>query len=168
MARNCKKVENNITDEKQVMDLAMKAGQILLENGAEISRVGETMEHICSSFGVDSAHNFVLSNGIILTGDSYAKVRHILAGIGLLAVATWLGNAGKNNKMFLIPMAFMIVVTICSLCLTVKNQIGMIAAGGADWGPWAQTIFGILLILLAIVLVIEGVQTLKNPKKVAA
>lgn len=80
MARNCKKVENNITDEKQVMDLAMKAGQILLENGAEISRVGETMEHICRSFGVDSAHNFVLSNGIILTGDSYAKVRHIPVG----------------------------------------------------------------------------------------
>ena len=41
---------------------------------------------------------------------------------------------------------FMIVVTITSLALTVKNQIGMIAAGGADWGPWAQTILGILLI----------------------
>ena len=40
---------------------------------------------------------------------------------------------GKNNKMFLIPMAFMIIVTITSLALTVKNQIGMIAAGGADW-----------------------------------
>ena len=113
--------------------------------------------------------------GILLGMTGYAKIwglfgaaNQLLAGIGLLAVATWLGNVGKNNKMFLIPMAFMIVVTICSLCLTVKNQIGMIAAGGADWGPWAQTIFGILLIALAIVLVIEGVQTLKNPKKAAA
>ena len=41
---------------------------------------------------------------------------------------------------------------------------GMIAAGGADWGPYAQTILGILLIVLAVVLVIEGVQTLKNQK----
>ena len=112
--------------------------------------------------------------GILLGMTGYAKIwglfgaaNQLLAGIGLLAVATWLGNVGKNNKMFLIPMAFMIVVTICSLCLTVKNQIGMIAAGGADWGPWAQTIFGILLIVLAIVLVIEGVQTLRNPKKAA-
>mgnify|MGYP000260077975 CR=1 FL=1 len=112
--------------------------------------------------------------GILLGMTGYAKIwglfgaaNQLLAGIGLLAVATWLGNVGKNNKMFLIPMAFMIVVTICSLCLTVKNQIGMIVAGGADWGPWAQTIFGILLIALAIVLVIEGVQTLKNPKKAA-
>ena len=56
--------------------------------------------------------------------------------------------------MFLLPMGFMIVVTICSLALTVKNQVGMIMAGGADWGPRAQTILGVLLIVLAIVLVI--------------
>ena len=109
--------------------------------------------------------------GILLGMTGYAKIwglfgaaNQLLAGIGLLAVATWLGNAGKNNKMFLIPMAFMIVVTISSLALTVKNQIGIISAGGADWGPYAQTILGILLIVLAVVLVIEGVQTLKNQK----
>ncbi len=109
--------------------------------------------------------------GILLGMTGYAKIwglfgaaNQLLAGIGLLAVATWLGNAGKNNRMFLIPMAFMIVVTISSLAITIKNQIGMIAAGGADWGPYAQTIFGILLIVLAVVLVIEGVQTLKNQK----
>ncbi len=109
--------------------------------------------------------------GILLGMNGYGKIwglfgaaNQLLAGIGLLAVATWLGNRGKNNKMFLIPMAFMIVVTITSLALTVKNQIGMIAAGGADWGPWAQTIFGVLLIFLAIILVIEGVQTLSKQK----
>ena len=113
--------------------------------------------------------------GILLGMTGYAKIwglfgaaNQLLAGIGLLAVATWLGNAGKNNKMFLIPMAFMIIVTITSLALTVKNQIGMIAAGGADWGPWAQTILGILLIFLAIILVIEGVQTLSRQKAAKA
>ena len=35
-------------------------------------------------------------------------------------------------------------------------------------GPWAQSILGVLLIVLAIVLVIEGVQTLKKPKKANA
>ena len=113
--------------------------------------------------------------GILLGMNGYGKIwglfgaaNQLLAGIGLLAVATWLGNLGKNNKMFLIPMAFMIVVTITSLALTVKNQIGMIAAGGADWGPWAQTILGILLIFLAIILVIEGVQTLSRQKAAKA
>lgn len=112
--------------------------------------------------------------GIALGMTGYGKIwglfgaaNQLLAGIGLLAVATWLGNVGKNNKMFLAPMAFMIVVTICSLCVTVKNQIGIISAGGADWGPYAQAILAVLLIVLAIFLVIEGVQTLSKQKKSA-
>ena len=113
--------------------------------------------------------------GVILGMTGYGKIwglfgaaNQLLAGIGLLAVATWLGNAGKNNKMFLAPMAFMIVVTICSLALTVKNQIGLITAGTADWGAYAQSILGVLLIILAVVLVIEGIQTLTGKNKKAA
>jgi carbon starvation protein len=109
--------------------------------------------------------------GILLGMTGYAKIwglfgaaNQLLAALGLLAVATWLGNIGKNNKMFLIPMAFMMVVTICSLAITVKNQVGMIVAGGADWGPYAQTILAVLLIVLAVILAIEGVQTLTKKK----
>ena len=98
----------------------------------------------------------------------FGAANQLLAGIGLLAVATWLGNIGKNNKMFLLPMAFMMVVTISSLCITVKNQIGIISAGGADWGPYAQAILGILLVVLAVVLVIEGIQTLFGKNKKAS
>ena len=112
--------------------------------------------------------------GVLLGMSGWSKIwglfgaaNQLLAGIGLLAVATWLGHIGKSNKMFLFPMAFMMVVTICSLALTVKNQIGIISAGTSDWGPWAQTIIGILLIVLAVVLVIEGVQTLFGGKKKA-
>lgn len=110
--------------------------------------------------------------GIALGMTGYSKIwglfgaaNQLLAGIGLLAVATWLGNVGKNNKMFLFPMGFMIIVTICSLCVTVKNQIGIISAGGADWGPYAQAILAVILIILAVVLVIEGIQTLSKQKK---
>ncbi|KAL6633212.1 carbon starvation regulatory protein [Neocallimastix californiae] len=110
--------------------------------------------------------------GIVLGLTGYAKIwglfgaaNQLLAGIGLLAVATWLGNVGKNNKMFMFPMGFMMIVTICSLFLTVKNQITLIANGKADWGPYAQAIFGILLIILSIILLIEGVQTLMGKNK---
>ena len=122
--------------------------------------------------------------GILLGMTGYSKIwglfgaaNQLLAGIGLLAVATWLHNIGKNNKMFLLPMAFMIVVTICSLGVTVKNQIMIIAgkvmtAEGAvqssDWGNWAQAILGILLIILSIVLVVEGINTLKSNRKKTA
>ena len=111
--------------------------------------------------------------GVLLGMTGYSKIwglfgsaNQLLAGLGLLAVATWLGNIAKNNKMFLFPMAFMNIVTICSLAITIKNQVALIAAGGADWGPYAQAILAVLLIILAVMLVIEGIQTLfgKNKK----
>jgi len=113
--------------------------------------------------------------GIALGMNGYAKIwalfgsaNQLLAALALLAVATWLGNAGKNNKMFLFPMGFMLIVTICSLIINTKNQIGLITAGGADWGPYVQAILGVLLVVLAIVLAIEGVQTIVKQSKKAA
>ncbi|MCD8299561.1 MAG: carbon starvation protein A [Clostridiales bacterium] len=110
--------------------------------------------------------------GVVLGLNGYEKIwglfgaaNQLLAGIGLLAVATWLGNRGKNNRMFYIPMAFMLVVTICSLALTIKSEGALIAAGGADWGPYAQVIIAILLIVLAVVLVVECVRTLAKAAK---
>ena len=83
--------------------------------------------------------------GVLLGLNGYGKIwalfgsaNQLLAALGLLAVATWLSNIGKDNKMFLIPMAFMLCVTIASLFINTKAQIGNILAGGADWGPWAQ------------------------------
>ena len=94
----------------------------------------------------------------------FGASNQLLAGIGLLAVATWLGNIGKNNKMFLAPMAFMVVVTISSLAITLIGQVKIIAAGGADWGPYAQVILAAFMIVLSVILVIEGVTTLAKKK----
>ncbi len=58
----------------EVLEVAAEAGHILLENGAEISRVEDIMLRIASHYGVDSGSFFVLSNGIFTTG-SVDKVR---------------------------------------------------------------------------------------------
>ena len=50
------------------LEVAAEAGHILLENGAEISRVEDIMARIASAYGVDSGSFFVLSNGIFTTG----------------------------------------------------------------------------------------------------
>ena len=163
------------------LDTATRLARFMFQEFWIDSSKGETVDNV-------KGYKKVLSNtyvatiisvvaGIALGMTGYAKIwalfgsaNQLLAGLGLLAVATWLKNAGKNNKMFLLPMAFMIVVTICSLCVNTYNQITTIAAGGADWGPWAQSIIGILLIVLAVVLAIEGIQTLagkKNQQKAA-
>ena len=59
------------------LDLAYEAGSILLENGAEISRVEETMKRIASHYGVEDESFFVLSNGIMATGKDYARSKFI-------------------------------------------------------------------------------------------
>lgn len=59
------------------MDLAYEAGTILLENGAEISRVEETMQRIATHYGVDDESFFVLSNGIMATAKAYARSKFI-------------------------------------------------------------------------------------------
>lgn len=103
-------------------------------------------------------------NGFMKIWGLFGAANQLLAGIGLLAVAAWLGNAGKNNKMFLFPMTFMMIVTICSLGLIVRNQVMIIMKGGADWGPYAQAGIGALLIILALELAVEGYHTIFNRK----
>ena len=54
----------------EVLEVASEAGHILLENGAEISRVEDIMSRIANCYGVDSGNFFVLSNGIFTTGNT--------------------------------------------------------------------------------------------------
>ena len=64
-------------DNSKIMDLAYEAGAILLENGAEISRVDETMRRIAGHYGVDDENFFVLSNGIMATAKGFARTKFI-------------------------------------------------------------------------------------------
>ena len=81
----------------------------------------------------------------------------------------WLGKIGRSNKMFYFPMFFMLVVTLTSLAFTIKAQItGIIAGGqGVVWF-YIRGIIAVLLVVLAIVLVVEGIQALSRNKKAAA
>ena len=100
----------------------------------------------------------------------FGSANQLLAGIALLAVAAWLGNAGKNNKMFFIPMAFMLAATLTQLVVTVIKQVGIIAAGefkagDPAWGHWFQLLFAAAMAILAVFLVIEGVKTFAKQSK---
>lgn len=78
---------------KQVVDVALEAGRILLKNGGEIFRVEETITRICNHFGVELVDIFTLSHGIFVSaenekGDAYTRVKHIpLSGAHLGIVA---------------------------------------------------------------------------------
>ena len=158
------------------LDTATRLARFMFQEFWLDGSKGETPENV-------TGYKKVLSNpyvatlitvvlGVLLGLNGYEKIwalfgsaNQLLAGLGLLAVATWLGNIGKNNKMFLFPMGFMLFVTIASLLINTKNQISTISNGGADWGPYVQAILGVLLVVLAVILAIEGIATIVNGKK---
>jgi carbon starvation protein len=160
------------------LDTATRLARFMFQEFWLDSSKGETPENV-------TGYKKILSNpyistiitvilGVLLGLNGYSKIwalfgsaNQLLAALGLLAVATWLGNVGKNNKMFVIPMVFMLIVTICSLLINTKTQIGLITAGGADWGPYVQAILGVLLVVLAVILAIEGFGTLTKKKAAA-
>jgi carbon starvation protein len=157
------------------LDTATRLARFMFQEFWIDSSKGETVDNVTgikkflANPYVATIITVVLGILLGLTGWSkiwalFGSANQLLAALGLLAVATWLGNIGKDNKMFLIPMAFMLVVTISSLIINCISQGKVIAAGGADWGPWAQVVIGALLVVLAVVLAIEGCQTIFKKK----
>lgn len=57
-------------ENKKILDLTIKAGEILLHNGAEVFRVQETMIKIASAYSADNFNVYVLSNGIFASVDN--------------------------------------------------------------------------------------------------
>ena len=64
---------------RRIMDLIMAAGETLLENGAEVFRVEQTMEIMARSFHLREFHVYVLTNGIFASAGTaeIAEVRNV-------------------------------------------------------------------------------------------
>ncbi|MDO4357507.1 MAG: carbon starvation CstA family protein, partial [Clostridia bacterium] len=111
--------------------------------------------------------------GALLARGGYAAIwplfgaaNQLLAALALLALAAWLGNTGKSNGMLIFPMLFMLVATLTSLVITIKTQFGIITTAATS-AAWLQLIFAVLLVVLAVLLAIEGCQTIFGKKKKA-
>ncbi|MCI2055555.1 MAG: carbon starvation protein A [Oscillibacter sp.] len=117
----------------------------------------------------------VILGGLLMTG-GYTKIwplfgaaNQLLAALALLACAAWLGNIGKNNKMFYIPMVFMLCATLTSLVITFVTKCQSLAGGSETVAADAlQVFFSAVLFILAIILVVEGVKTLTSKKPAEA
>lgn len=114
---------------------------------------------------VSTVITVVLGIGLGMTG--YAKIwplfgasNQLLAALGLMAVATWLGECGKNNKMFFFPMGFMLVVTVVSLLQTLITNITGFAADPLWCG--VRAVLAFLLVALSLVLAVDAVKTIKT------
>lgn len=69
-------------DINKLVDLTSFAGEIMLENGAETYRVEETIERMCSAYGVQKVDSFVTPTGMMISitdvnGKTYSKVTRV-------------------------------------------------------------------------------------------
>ena len=111
---------------------------------------------------VSTAITVVLGVALGLTGYSkiwplFGAANQLLAALGLLAVCAWLGSIGRNNKMFYIPMVFMLIVTLTSLVQTIMAKL---KAG--DMWSMIQAGLAVVLVVLAIDLAVTAFRTLSK------
>lgn len=85
----------------------------------------------------------------------FGSANQLLAAIALMAIAIWLANSNKSFKEFIIPIIFMFIVTIVSLCFNIKANIGV---------NYALVIIAVLLLVLAIILIKEAIMFIKKEK----
>lgn len=65
-------------DTKEVLEIAMLSGEILLTNGSETYRVEDTVERICDAYDIES-ECFVIPTGIFLSGCSKSNVKESIS-----------------------------------------------------------------------------------------
>ena len=113
--------------------------------------------------------------GMSLGFGGYAKIwplfgaaNQLLAALALLAVACWLQNLARCNGMFLLPMLFMLLVTLSALVLGIVAQGRALLAGTGGAVAALQLVIAVLLLALSLVLVHEGWQALRRKGRPAA
>jgi len=148
-------------------------GELFLKEGEATYRDAKGVRKVLANPLFGTA--FMVIIGCVLGGLSLSQIwglfgaaNQLLAGVALMAVCEWLGQAGKNNKMFYFPMAFMLIATETSLVITIFKKFQLIGAGGAAWGDWFQLVFAVAMAVLAIILVIEAIGTFGKGKKQTA
>lgn len=143
--------------------------ELFVDEGDDVKNL-TGYKKLCSNQYFATLVTVVIGGAMAIGG--YAKIwplfgsaNQLLAALALLAVAAWLGNIGKNNKMFIFPMVFMLLATITALTLTfIKNVKALTAGTGSISTEGLQIFFIVLLLVLAINLTMEGAKTLTNKR----
>ena len=73
---------------KNEMDAVLQAGRVLMESGAEIYRIEDTMGHMAKSLGIRDFSTYVVNRGVMISGlnRSGLKESRVLATSLLLSI----------------------------------------------------------------------------------
>ncbi|MGB4315313.1 MAG: carbon starvation protein A [bacterium] len=116
-----------------------------------------TNKYIATGVGLVLAGALALSGNWAAIWPIFGSANQLLAGLALLSVSVWLMRRGRNYRPTFYPMVFMLIVTLTALASLIRNNL---AAQNYVLG-----VPGVLLFVLAIFLVIETYNVMKNTQK---
>ena len=158
------------------LDTATRIGRMMFQElftkqGEEVHEIEGVRKFLVNPY-VATVITVILGVALGMTGYAiiwplFGAANQLLAALALLAVCSFLGNIGRNNKMFYIPMAFMLVVTLTSLFITGKAKLTALMTGGIAFAPAIQFVLAVVLFVLAIVLAVKGAKQIFGSKKEA-
>ena len=146
------------------LDSATRLGRMIFQELFEDA--SESVKKIFENKYVATLITVVLSAALASAG--YQKIwplfgaaNQLVAVPAFLACSVWFKHMGKNNKMFLIPMFFMLAATMTSLVMSFCTNVSLLMAGTGAFGKEGlQCIIIVPVIILAIILVIDGLKEL--------
>ncbi|MDP0493665.1 MAG: carbon starvation protein A [Fusobacterium sp. JB021] len=96
----------------------------------------------------------------------FGACNQLIAVPCFLAVGVWLAKSGKENRMVIIPMVFMIFATMTSLIMSLGKNISILKAGqGRLETHGIQCLMIVFIFVLAFMLLLEGVKVLLKAHK---
>ncbi|WP_085522581.1 carbon starvation CstA family protein [Tuberibacillus sp. Marseille-P3662] len=140
---------------------------IISELGVEYKKPVLTKMHVATSIGVIASAALALlpqgpkgfGSGGYLIWPLFGTSNQLLAGISLLLVSIWLKNKGRNYVITLIPMFFLMFMTIWAMAQSVFFQW---SGYGDHEFQGLLFILGLVIFCFAIWIVIESLRTLSQ------
>ncbi len=139
------------------LDTATRLARFIFQEYFSDETKPKEKQPIMTNMYVSTAITVVIGGYMALGGFAkiwpiFGSANQLLAGLSLLAIAVWLKKSGKKFKMTILPMIFMVIVTLVALVFLVQTNIKS--------GNYLLVFFGVALFVLAIILSIQGYKTL--------
>jgi carbon starvation protein len=103
---------------------------------------------------------------------AFGASNQLMAGLALLLISLWLRSEGRKNTWALYPSYFMIVTDMVALIYLAYTNFKKLATAGITTQAFLASLFvgiiAVVLILSAAVLIVDGWQALKKPRRETA
>ncbi len=142
---------------------------IIAELGEEYNFTPMTKTHVATTIAVVSSAALTLlpegpkgfGSGGYLLWPLFGTSNQLLAGISLLLVSIWLKRQGRNFLPTIIPMAFILFMTLWAMI----NQVVFVWSGaGSEDANWLLFSFGAIILVFALWILLTAFSALNTNK----